>query len=85
MEALMPLIIQLISGAVGGNIIGVLLKKYSLGVVGNSVAGLVGGGLGGQFLGNMLGAGMGSEIVAAGAGGGVLMIFTGLIKNAMAK
>lgn len=61
MEALMPLIIQLISGAVGGNIIGALLKKFSLGVVGNSIAGLVGGGLGGQFLGNMLGAGMGAK------------------------
>ena len=85
MEALMPLIIQLISGAVGSNIIGAHLKKFSLGVVGNSIAGLVGGGLGGQFLGNMLGAGMGGEIAAAGAGGGVLMIIIGLIKNAMAK
>lgn len=29
MEALMPLIMQLISGAVGGNIIGALAKKVS--------------------------------------------------------
>ena len=85
MEALMPLILQLISGAVGGNIIGALLKKFSLGILGNSIAGLVGGGLGGQLLGGMLGSGMGGDIAAAGAGGGVLMIIIGLIKSMMAK
>ena len=70
METLMPLIYQLITGAVGGNIIGALAKKLSLGVLGNSIAGIVGGGLGGQFLGNMLGGGLGGELAAAGAGGG---------------
>ena len=39
------LIVQLISGAAGGNIAGALLKKLSLGPVGNSIAGIVGGGL----------------------------------------
>lgn len=32
MEALMPLTIQLFTGAVGGNIIGTLLEKFSLGI-----------------------------------------------------
>ena len=81
----MPLIYQLITGAVGGNIIGALSKKISLGVLGNSIAGIVGGGLGGQLLGGMLGGGMGGEIAAAGAGGGVLMVIVGLIKSAMSK
>jgi hypothetical protein len=85
MEALMPLIIQLISGAVGGNIIGAVAKKLSLGVLGNTVAGLVGGGLGGHFLGDMLNAGMAGEVGAAAGGGGILMVIIGLIKNAMAK
>ena len=40
---LINLIIQLISGAVGGNIAGVALKDYSLGTLGNSIAGVVGG------------------------------------------
>ena len=37
MESLIPLIIQLISGAVGGNVAGSLMKKLSLGTVGNSI------------------------------------------------
>lgn len=85
MEALMPLIIQLISGAVGGNIIGALAKKISLGFLGNTIAGLVGGGVAGQFLGSMLGGGMAGEIGAAAGDGGILMIIIGLIKGMMAK
>ena len=43
------LVLQLISGAAGGNVAGALLKKSSLGPVGSSIAGLLGGGLGGQL------------------------------------
>ena len=39
------LIIQLVSGAVGGNIAGAALKQYDLGSVGNSIVGVIGGGL----------------------------------------
>ncbi len=81
----MPLIYQLITGAVGGNIIGAIIKKISLGFLGNTIAGLVGGGLGGQLLGGLLGGGMGGDIAAAGAGGGILMLIVGLIKSAMSK
>ncbi len=76
---------QLISGAVGGNIIGALAKKLSLGFLGNTVAGLVGGGLGGQLLGGMLGSGMVGEIGVAAGGGGIVMVIIGLIKSMMAK
>lgn len=51
---LLPLIIELVSGAVGGNIAGGLLKNLSLGPVGNSIAGIVGGGIGGQLLGMLV-------------------------------
>ena len=51
MENLLPIIIQLISGAVGGNVAGALMKNLSLGTLGNSIAGILGGGLGGQMLG----------------------------------
>lgn len=94
METFIPLIIQLVSGAVGGNIAGALLKKSSLGPLWNSVAGIVGGGLGGQLLG-LLGIATGSggmdlasivgSIASGGVGGGVLMAIIGLIKKAMAK
>jgi uncharacterized membrane protein YeaQ/YmgE (transglycosylase-associated protein family) len=67
------LIIQLISGAVGGNAAGALLKKFSLGTAGNSIVGILGGGVGGQIL------------AALGVGGGVLMAIIGLIRGQMKK
>lgn len=94
MENLIPLIIQLVSGAAGGNAAGALMKKLSLGTVGNSIAGILGGGLGGQLLG-MLGmasgagemdiAGIIGSIASGGVGGGVLMAIIGMIKKAMSK
>lgn len=94
MENLLPLIIQLVSGAVGGNAAGSLMKKFSLGTLGNSVLGILGGGLGGQLLG-MLGIETGGaemdissilgSIAGGGVGGGVLMAIVGMIKNAMNK
>jgi uncharacterized membrane protein YeaQ/YmgE (transglycosylase-associated protein family) len=89
------IIIQLISGAVGGNVIGKVLKNLDLGTLGNSIAGIVGGGLGGQLLG-MMGAGgdaaagmdIGSiiqSVASGGVGGGVLMAIVGIVKKAMAK
>src|SRR5258708_30517603 len=65
------LIIQLLSGAAGGNIIGNILKQYNLGPLGNSIAGIVGGGLGGQLLNMILGGGAaaGTAATAATAGG----------------
>lgn len=44
------LIIALVSGLVGGNIVGSASKDVNLGTAGNSVAGLVGGGLGNYLL-----------------------------------
>jgi hypothetical protein len=58
------LIISLISGAAGGNIVGTLLKQFNLGPLGNSLAGIIGGGLGGQLLAMLAGGG-----VATGAAG----------------
>jgi len=92
MESLLPLIIQLISGAVGGNVAGSLMKKFSMGTLGNSLVGIIGGGLGGQLLG-MLGvatstggmdiASIVGSIAGGGVGGGVLMAIIGVIKNAL--
>ena len=94
MENLLPLIIQLVSGAVGGNAAGSLMKNLSLGTVGNSLVGILGGGIGGQVLG-MLGiasgggeldiAGIVGSIASGGVGGGVLLAVIGMIKKAMAK
>lgn len=83
----MELIISLLTGALGGNVAGALLKKFSMGTLWNSVVGILGGGLGGQLLG-MLGIDLGGivgSIAGGGVGGGVLMVVIGLIKNAMSK
>jgi len=94
----MELIIALLSGAAGGNVAGALLKKYSMGPLLNSVAGILGGGVGGSIL-SMLGAGGVAEaagsgldlgavigsVASGGVGGGVLMVVAGLVKQALAK
>ena len=93
---LLPLIIELVSGAVGGNIAGGLLKNLSLGPVGNSIAGIVGGGVGGQLLTMVLpalqsAAGGGGfdigalvgQVAGGGVGGAVVMVIVGLIKQMM--
>ncbi len=51
----MELIISLIAGALGGNGAAAMLKNLSLGTVGNSIAGIVGGGIGGQVIAMLLG------------------------------
>jgi hypothetical protein len=44
-----------ISGAVGGNVAGAAMKENSLGTAGNSIAGILGGGLGGTILHSVMG------------------------------
>lgn len=90
-----PLIISLVTGAIGGNAAGKIFKKLDLGTLGNSLAGILGGGLGGQLL-SMVGltaspsgdldlsAILGS-VASGGVGGGAVMAIIGAIKKAMAK
>lgn len=91
----LPLVIQLLTGTVGGNVTGKLAPKLNLGTLGNSIAGILGGGLGGQLLG-MLGIGAGpsgelgieailGSIASGGVGGGVLMLVVGLVKSLLLK
>ena len=47
---LMAVLIQLASGALGGNIAGAMLGRFGLGGIGNTIVGIVGGGLGAQIL-----------------------------------
>jgi hypothetical protein len=65
------LIIQLVSGAIGGNVAGGALKNLSLGPIWNSILGIIGGGVGGQIVGAMLGGGGMPDAAAAAAGGGL--------------
>ncbi|CAM1338958.1 hypothetical protein [Tenacibaculum aestuarii] len=83
----MEFLISLLSGAVGGNLAGAVLKKYSLGTLWNSVVGILGGGLGAQLLGmlNIDISGIIGNIAGSGVGGAVLLVIVGVIKSAMAK
>ena len=91
---IISLIIEAISGAVGGNVAGAAMKENSLGTVGNSIAGIVGGGLGGTLLQMVMGsAATGgsmdltsilSNVAGGGVGGAILMAIIGIIKNKMA-
>ncbi len=88
METLVPFLIQLASGVVGGLIAGIIFKKISLGPIGNSLAGLVGGGLGGQMVGMAAVIGLDgiiADVLAGGFGGGGLMVVIGLAKKIMGK
>jgi len=81
---MLPWIISLISGAVGGNIAGSLMKGSSLGTLWNSVAGIAGGGLaasgGGGSMGMILG-----NLATGLVGGGAVMAIIGFIRKAMNK
>jgi hypothetical protein len=75
------------------------LKQYDLGTVGNSIAGVIGGGVGAQIIGVLLdgGAEVGAvvgpggydigpliaQIASGGVGGGALLLLAGLMKQAM--
>jgi len=96
METLLPLIIQVVAGLIGGNAAGAALKDKSLGTTGNTIAGGVGGVILGQILQAVMGgaapdagaamAGMDigkivTDVVGGGAGGAILTAIVGMLKN----
>ncbi|MCH2164920.1 MAG: hypothetical protein MK098_09745 [Marinovum sp.] len=91
----MELVIALLSGAVGGNAAGKLFGKIDQGTVINSIAGIMGGGLGGVLL-SMVGAsGLGGggfdvagiigQIASGGVGGGLVLTLVSMVRGALAK
>jgi hypothetical protein len=91
------LIAQLLSGVAGGNGAGALLRQFSLGWLGNSLTGLVGGAVGGQLLLMLLrGTGHGTaalgghdvgslvaQVVSGAVGGGLLTVIVGGLRQAL--
>jgi len=88
------LLINLIAGALGGVGAGKSSPTFDLGLIGNIIAGLVGGGLLGQIVtllmpavmaaaqsGNLSVSGIVSQAIAGGAGGAILTAIIGAIKN----
>jgi hypothetical protein len=96
MDQLLPLIIQLVGGAAGGNVAGALVKNANLTAVLRTILGVVGG-VGGTQLASVLGllqnvlgdaAGTGGMVAGnagvSAVGGAVLTLVVGLIKQTMA-
>ena len=91
----LPLIIQLVSGAVGANALGNAVKSLNLGPVGNTIAGLLGGGIGGHLVTSLAGGAGGTggldigallaSIGGGAAGGGTLTAATAYLKLMFAK
>ncbi len=78
MEAYLPLIIQLISGAAGGHIAGKIWKGFSMGTLGNTLAGLVGGAAGGWLF-DMVGLAPGDSMpTGSGNGPGLETLLGGM-------
>jgi hypothetical protein len=96
MESLLPLLIQLGSGAIGGNVAGKVMPQFNLGTLGNSIAGIAGGGIGGTLLSMVMGGaasgagamsitGILSSVAGGGLGGGALMAVIGIVRGMMSK
>ena len=88
------IIIQLVSGGLGGLGAGKLLKNLSLGSIGDAIAGIVGGIGGGQLLGALgIGSAAGgldlggilTSILGGGVGGGALMAIVSAVKGLVSK
>lgn len=95
MGNIVNILIQLVTGGLGGAGAGKLLPKLSLGKVGDIIAGIVGGIGGGQIL-SALGLGGGAagavdftsiitSILGGGVGGGALMAIVSAVKGMIAK
>ena len=88
---LIDLIIQIIAGVIGGHAAGAALKNWTLGAIGNIIAGAVGGIVGVQLLqqvipalantaGNVDIGSLVGQIIGGGAGGAILTVLAGVTK-----
>ncbi len=94
------ILINLISGAVGGNLAGTILKDVPTGWLTRSIAGIVGGGVGGQIL-SQLGIDPGqlaagqvggfdisniiSQVGGGGVGGAIALIVWGYVRKMLGR
>jgi hypothetical protein len=91
------ILINLITGALGGVGAGKASPNFDLGTIGNIISGLVGGGVLGQIVtlalpsvvaaaetGHLSVGGIISQVIAGGAGGAILTAIIGAIKNKVA-
>ncbi len=83
MEALLPLMIQMISGAVGGNVASGVLRQVGVNAMARTVAGAIGG-IGGGMLLTIFGietpvTGLIADGIGGLVGGGILATIVGVV------
>ena len=85
-----PILMNLVAGAVGGNAVGKASPSFDLGTLGNTISGLVGGGVLGQVITLLLPSLMSgkldagtiiAQLIGGGAGGALLTAVIGAVKN----
>ena len=91
-DMLINLVIQVVAGAIAGYAIGAGVKDINLGALGNTVAGAIGGGVGGQVLQALIPAlalatghidisSLIGQVVVGGVAGAILTAIIGVAKN----
>jgi uncharacterized membrane protein YeaQ/YmgE (transglycosylase-associated protein family) len=84
------ILMNLVAGALGGNAVGKSSPSFDLGTLGNTISGLVGGGVLGQIItlllpsllsGKLDASTIITQLVGGGAGGAILTAIIGAIKN----
>jgi uncharacterized membrane protein YeaQ/YmgE (transglycosylase-associated protein family) len=84
------ILMSLVAGAIGGNAVGKASPGFDLGTLGNTIAGLVGGGVLGQIITLLLPSLVSgkldvgtivTQLIGGGAGGALLTAIVGAIKN----
>ena len=84
------ILMNLVAGALSGNAVGKASPNFDLGTLGNTISGLVGGGVLGQVItlvlpslvsGNLDAGTIITQLIGGGAGGALLTAIVGAIKN----
>ena len=93
MDALLPIIVQAITGIIGGQAVGAAVKQAAMSQLPKILSGAIGGVAGCQILGSLMGdpatagalGGLLGDAVGGVAGGGILTAIVGAVMGAMNK
>lgn len=90
MDALLPIIIQAISGIVGGQAVGTAIKQVAMSQLPKIISGVIGGVAGGAALTSLGGdagalSGIAGDLVGGVGGGAILTAIVGAVMNASKK
>lgn len=69
MESLLPIVVQIITGIIGGQAVGAVLKQAAMTQLPKILSGAIGGVAGGALLNSLMGAGIDPAAVADAVGG----------------